>query len=144
MHRGTDWLNAAPFFYKRTQHPRNEKVPELHRYIAGGTLGGPLIKDKLFGFVSYQHIHDSDQEIGTSRTAVPFGLTDDRSPHGVGRRRQHQLADGSRHADMRRDFAPGSHGPGDINPVAYAMLNYKLPNGQYLIPVGESGFHPDR
>jgi len=51
----------------------------LHRYAAGGTFGGPIIKDKLFGFLSYQHIHDSDTEIGTSRTAVPFGLTDDRS-----------------------------------------------------------------
>jgi hypothetical protein len=30
--------------------PAYDKVPELHRYIAGGTLGGPIIKDKLFGF----------------------------------------------------------------------------------------------
>src|SRR5271169_3157435 len=79
-HRGTDALNAAPYFYKQDPNiPNNEKVPQLHRYTAGGTLGGPLIKDKLFGFVSYQHIHVSDLEIGTSRTAVPFGLTDDRS-----------------------------------------------------------------
>ncbi len=26
------------------------------------------------------------------------------------------------------------NGPGDINPIAYQLLNYKLPNGQYLIP----------
>ena len=26
------------------------------------------------------------------------------------------------------------NGAGDINPIAYALLNYKLPNGQYLIP----------
>src|SRR5271165_2946819 len=80
IHRETDWLNAAPYFNKQDANiPENEKTPQLHRYAAGGTFGGALIKDKLFGFLSYQHIHDSDTEIGTSRTAVPFGLTDDRS-----------------------------------------------------------------
>src|ERR1700733_88661 len=60
VHRGTDWLNAAPFFYNQDQNiPSNEKVPELHRYVAGGTVGFPLIKDKLFGFLSYEHTHVS-------------------------------------------------------------------------------------
>src|ERR1700690_705109 len=81
VHRGTDALNAAPYFYKQDANiPANEDVPQLHRYTLGGTLGGALIKDKLFGFISYQHTHASDLEIGTSRTAVPSGLTDDRSP----------------------------------------------------------------
>ena len=34
--------------------------------LLGGTVGGPIIKDKLFGFLSYQHLHVSDQEIGDS------------------------------------------------------------------------------
>ena len=64
LHRGTDWLNAAPYFYNQDPNiPADQKVPELHRYTLGGTLGGALIKDKLFGFVSYQHVHDSDQEL---------------------------------------------------------------------------------
>jgi hypothetical protein len=76
LHRGTDALNAAPFFYRTDANiPSDEKVPELHRYAAGGTLGGPLIKDKLFGYIGYQHLHDSDQEIGISRMAVPSGLS---------------------------------------------------------------------
>src|SRR5208282_3371007 len=75
VHRGTDWLNAAPFFDKQDPNiPANDKVPQLHRYIAGGKLGGALIKDKLFGFVAYQHLHDSDQEIGLSRMLVPADL----------------------------------------------------------------------
>jgi Carboxypeptidase regulatory-like domain/TonB dependent receptor-like, beta-barrel len=79
-HRGTDWLNAAPFFFNQDGNiPQSAKVPELHRYILGGTLGGPLIKDKLFGFVGYQHVHVSDQEIGDSIFDVPVGLSDDRS-----------------------------------------------------------------
>ena len=51
------------------------KIPQLHRYIAGGTFGGPIIKDKLFGFLGYQHLHVSDQEIGDSFLNVPVGLT---------------------------------------------------------------------
>src|SRR6202453_4574130 len=75
----TGWT-PPPFFSIEDQNiPANEKVPELHRYIAGGTLGFPLIKDKLFGFLSYLHTHVSDLDIGTSRTAVPFGLGADRS-----------------------------------------------------------------
>src|SRR5271157_462272 len=80
VHRGTNWLNAAPYFYNQDSNiPASEKVPELHRYTAGASVGGPIIKDKLFAFASYQHIHASDLEIGTSRTAVPPGLGSDRS-----------------------------------------------------------------
>jgi hypothetical protein len=79
-HRGTSWLNAAPFFFNQDADiPASNKVPQLHRYTLGGTFGGPIIKDKLFGFIGYQHLHVSDQEIGDSLLDVPVGLTDDRS-----------------------------------------------------------------
>jgi hypothetical protein len=129
VHRGTDALNAAPFFYNADPNiPASEKVPEQHRYSAGGTFGGPIVKNKLFGFLSYQHIHNSDQEIGSSRNAVPPGLTDDRSPAAL--------------AALINGNFPGSAtvlpvvgtAPGDINPIAYGLLNYKLPNGQLLMP----------
>jgi hypothetical protein len=82
--RGTDALNAAPFFYNADPNiPSSDKVPSQHRYTAGGTLGGPIIKNKLFGFLSYQHVHNADQEIGSSRNIVPPGLTDDRSPTAI-------------------------------------------------------------
>src|SRR6202162_460428 len=71
--RGTNSLNADPNI------PANEKNPELHRYSAGGTIGLPIKKDKLFFFGSYQYTHASDQEIGISRAFVPPGLTNDRS-----------------------------------------------------------------
>jgi len=31
---------------------------------------------------------------------------------------------------------------GDISPVAFALLNYKLPNGQYMIPSANPSFTP--
>ncbi len=82
--RGTDWLNAAPFFFNQDSDiPANKKVPQLHRYTAGGSVGGPIFKDKLFGFFAYQHLHVSDQEIGDSFLDVPVGLSDDRSADGL-------------------------------------------------------------
>ena len=49
VHRGTNWLNADPFFYNADPNiPASEKNPQLHRYTAGGTMGLPIKKDKLF------------------------------------------------------------------------------------------------
>jgi hypothetical protein len=140
VHRGTDWLNAAPFFYNADPNiPASDKVPSQHRYTAGGTLGFPIIKNKLFGFLSYQHVHDSDQELGSSRNIVPPGLTDDRSPAALA-----ALVNGTTSsvcAALPCNFSASAPinptvgtAPGDINPIAYGLLNYKLPNGQFLIP----------
>ena len=77
--RGTNWINAAPFFFKNDPIIAGNPSlvnPELHRYNVGGTFGGPIIKNKLFGFVSYQHLQVSDQEIGDSFLTVPVGLSD--------------------------------------------------------------------
>jgi hypothetical protein len=129
VHRGTNWLNAAPYFYKQDANiPENEKVPELHRYTAGGAIGGPLIKDKLFGFASYQHTHVSDLEIGASRTAAPFGLTDDRSAATLA-------------TVANNDFGT-SLTAGNVDPVALALLTARLPNGQYLFPSANPNFIP--
>src|ERR1700677_4630187 len=84
LHRATNWLNAAPFFFNQDLAvPQNDKNPQLHRYVLGGVIGGPIIKDKLFGFLAYQHLHVSDAEIGDSFLDVPPGLTDDRSPQAL-------------------------------------------------------------
>jgi carboxypeptidase family protein len=134
LHRGTDALNAAPFFYNADPNiPASDKVPELHRYTAGGGLGAPIIKDKLFAFVSFQHTHDSDQEIGSSRVAVPPGLTSDRSAAALA-----ALVNGNFPSAATTNptvsASPCVTSPCDINPIAFGLLNYKLPNGQFLIP----------
>jgi Carboxypeptidase regulatory-like domain/TonB dependent receptor len=128
VHRGTDWLNAAPFFNKQDPNlPENDKVPQLHRYTAGGQVGGALIKDKLFGFASYQHTHSSDQEIGVSRLLVPSELTDNnRTPQGLA-----QISDDIWGTSLVSQMASN---PNVINPVAVALFQAKLPNGQYMIP----------
>jgi len=170
LHRATNWANAAPYFYKLNGNiPADNKVPSLHRNVPGGTLGGPLIKNKLFGFVGYQNVWDTDREIGSSRIAVPYFLTNDRSPAGLAAAAEQTsgtcpaLAEAGIPAmpapcpyffsATPEGVGPGvpvslpvtnasvGTGPGQINPIAYGLLNYKLPNGQYLIP-SANGFVP--
>jgi hypothetical protein len=122
MHRGTNWINAAPFFFKQDPSiPSYAKNPQLHRYIAGGAVGGPLIKNKLFGFLAYQHLHVSDQEIGDSVMTVPPGLTNDRSATGL--------------TNIVNAQFNGNTGP--IDPIAMALFNEPAAPGEpgkYLIP----------
>src|SRR5208283_6092300 len=99
-----------------------------------------IIKDKLFGFISYQHIHASDQEIGLSRVTVPAGLTDDRSltglaavVNGPGCTNQAGMAIPCNFPSSAVIQPVLGNGTGEISPQAYQLLNYKLPNGQFLI-----------
>jgi Carboxypeptidase regulatory-like domain/TonB dependent receptor len=139
-HRGTNWINAAPYFYNEDSNiPPSDKVPSLHRYDAGGTVGFPIIKNKLFGFLSYQHVHTSDLEIGTSRAAVPFGLTDDRSAAALATvaNTDFQIPEDEPLINPVVGTAPG-----DIDPIAFQLLNAKLPNGNFLIPSANPSFTP--
>jgi hypothetical protein len=125
-------LNAAPYFFKQeallsTQDgigafPSYLANPALHRWTAGGTIGGPIVKDKLFFFLAYQHRYNGDQATGISQMNVPTGLTDDRSTAGL----------------MAAQASYGGSFNGTIDPIAAALLNAKLPNGQYLIPSSQN------
>jgi len=147
VHRGTNWLNADPYFYNADPNiPADEKNPGLHRYSAGGSIGLPIKKDKLFFYGSYQYTHAADDEIGISRAFVPPALTDDRSLTGLANAANANTTFASplnttflAPATVTNTFSntPCGSGVADmcgINPVAYAMFNYKLPNGQFLIP----------
>ncbi len=134
IHRGTSWLNAAPFFFNQDPDvPSDDKVPELHRYVAGGNVGGPIIKDKLFFFLGYQHLHVSDQEIGDSFLDVPVGLTDDRSAGGLV-----NVTNGSFGANIENPNISVAN----VDPLALALFNSpSLPGepGKWLIP--NDGLH---
>ena len=77
-HQSTGW-NANEWFFNHFELPR----PQMHRNVFGGYVGGPIKKDKLFYFVSYQGQRVADQLLGTSLVAVPPSLTDDRSAQAL-------------------------------------------------------------
>jgi Carboxypeptidase regulatory-like domain len=134
-HRGTNWLNADPYFFNSDPNiPQNEKNPSLHRYTAGGTVGLPIKKDKLFFFSSYQHTHASDEEIGIIRPTVPSGLTNNRSAAALAAVGNNNSLAGALGLEDGTISPVVGTAPGDINPIAYTLFNYKLPNGQFLIP----------
>jgi hypothetical protein len=72
-------MNATPFFYNAAGTPK----PFLNRNQFGATVGGPIKKDKLFYFLSYQGVRIADQEPSTKDVTVPFHLTDDRTVQGI-------------------------------------------------------------
>ena len=75
----TSELNANPYFNKQVGLP----TPDLHRYVAGAELGGPIVRDKLFFYGSYQYTRDRDQLNSSASYYVPAGLTDDRTAAGL-------------------------------------------------------------
>src|SRR5260370_11592701 len=80
-HQPSAW-NAAPFFYNQDPTLRDPKgptggstVPYLKRNTFGVTLGGPIRKDKLFFFGSYQGQRAVDQDSSLSEVPTLPGLT---------------------------------------------------------------------
>jgi hypothetical protein len=116
-----NFWNAAPFFYNAdTAIPQDQKVPELRRNTFGALLGGPIKHDKAFFFVSYQGTRVKDQLNGTQFDTVPLQLTNDRSAAGL--------------AAVASAQSGSMVSASQIDPAAMAIMNAKVPNGQYLVP----------
>lgn len=126
-------LNANDFFAKRTGQPRGV----LNQNQFGGALGGPIRKDRTFFFVAYEGLAERNG-IGVRQSTLLPLLTSDRSA-----------------ATLGAQFCPAGHLVGgapssgyltnaggtqvacdgsNINPVAIAILNAKLPDGTFAVP----------
>ena len=122
-----DALNANNPFLKAAGVSR----PTLRRDIFGGMLGGPIKTNKIFFFLSYQGTRErngASPNSLTSNVLIAPGLTDDRS--------QQTLL-----TTFRPRQSPTSPPATSINPVALALLNEKLPNGQFVIPTPQPDGH---
>src|SRR5256886_3260919 len=108
-------LNANNPFLKAA----GVKRPVLTRNIFGGLLGGPIKADKLFFFGSYQGTRERN---GGSRSSLS----------------QSVLVDPKLTNNRSAATLQTAYGLASINPVALALLNVKLPNGQFLIPTPQT------
>jgi len=123
-----DILNANDFFLSMT----GQRRPNLKQNQFGIALGGPIKKDKLLFFGSYQGTRQvNGTAAGQARVACSASLneppfTNDRSAAALGK-----LFGGMEGA--LGGVAINSDGS-NINPVALALLNFKLADGSFLIP----------
>ena len=111
-------LNANEFFRKQNGQPR----PILRQNQFGFAVGGPILKDKLLFFGSYQgtrQLNGIDPNCSSNVVLPP--LTDDRSQAAI------EAAITSMNPSL-------PIGPIAASPQALAIFNFKLPNGQFLIP----------
>lgn len=105
-------FNANNPFLKAASLPR----PVLKRQVFGATLGGPIRKSRTFYFFSYQGARErngaSPLNSLSSGVLTDAALTGDRSAQNLVK----------------------SFGVPSIDPVALALLNARLPSGQFVIP----------
>jgi len=122
-------FNANSFFSKLDGQPR----PTLKQNEFGASAGGPIRKDRSFFFVEYQGIRAINGE-GDQVTTILPQLTSDRSAATLGAQfcpaAQANPAGYLTNAGGTQVACDGSN----INPVALALLNFKLANGQYAVP----------
>jgi hypothetical protein len=127
-----DDLNANDFFFNETGQPR----AALKQNQFGFGAGGPITRGKLFFFGSYQGtrqvngLASGQTRIACAATLSEPPLTNDRSAAALGK-----LFGGLPGALGGVAIQPDGS---NINPVALALLNFRLPNGSYLIPTPQT------
>jgi hypothetical protein len=128
-----DALNANTFFRNATAQPK----PVLKQNQFGFDFGGPIRKDKLFFFTSYQGTRQRNGiDINCSSSINTPALTDDRSAAALG-----TLFKGKRGVfqDAFGGVGPAIAADGsNISPVALALLQLKLPDGKFVIPTPQT------
>ncbi|MGA9903202.1 MAG: carboxypeptidase regulatory-like domain-containing protein [Terriglobales bacterium] len=127
-------LNANNYFLNNSEVKR----PPYLRNQFGGTLGGPIIKDRLLFFVSYQGSRERNgtsllNSIGT--VLVPENLTNDRSDAAI-----NALAASFANPAVPLTLCLAAT-PSCLSPTAQFLLQAKL-NGANVIPSAPSNCVP--
>ncbi len=129
-----DAMNANNWFLNHNDQPR----PVLRQNQYGMTFGGPIVKNKLLFFTSYQgtrQVNGVDSTCSTTFTLPP--LTNDRSAAALGKLFAGQPT-------FIQQVTGQPLGPtvlpdgSNISSQALALMEMKLPNGQYLIPTPQT------
>jgi Carboxypeptidase regulatory-like domain/TonB-dependent Receptor Plug Domain len=115
-------FNANSFFLNQQGQPR----PELNQNQFGGSIDGPIRKDKLFFFFNYQGTRQINGYPGTTSVNMPQ-IPTDRSVASLG-------AFGNSLGKTSYNGPTIAANGSNLNPVAVALLNLKFANGNYVIP----------
>lgn len=159
-------LNANDFFFEYSElaHGQPNKELPINQNQFGGVFGGPIKKDKLFFFTSYQETQQKNGLSGYGYSTVtlpniPAGNRGSCSPatwtpgsyatacNAAAQAFIQNLATNFCNATPSQGTvkvqcpgAPGAAGPYNINPVAINMLQLAGPYGEpYLIPSPTGG-----
>lgn len=128
-----DALNANTFFLNANSQPK----AVLKQNQFGFDFGGPIRKNKLFFFTSYQGTRQRNGlDVNCSSSVATPPLTDDRSAATLG-----ALFAGQRgiFQDAFGGVGPAIAADGsNINPVSLALLQLKLPDGRLVIPTPQT------
>ena len=134
-------LNANSFFDNRDGGGATQV---LNQNQVGGSIGGPIKKDKLFFFADYQETRQKNGiATGGSSSVRLFPLPADRTAANLGAALCPANHPGnSAYNTFLYPIIPSVQIACDgsnINPVSLGLLNAKLPNGQYYIPSNPTG-----
>jgi hypothetical protein len=116
-------LNASEYFSRSNLLNQNQ---------FGGALGGPIKKDKIFFFLSYQGTRQKNgiSLLGAYTPVLP-GLTNDRSAAGIA-----QAVDPASGVKYCQETPGISCNGAGVDPVALKILQLTNPNGSYFVPSG--------
>lgn len=122
-------LNANDWFTKRLGEPRG--ILRQNQY--GFTAGGPLVKNKVLVFGSWQGTRQyNETDAANHKVDYLPPLTNDRSAAGLG------AVFGGQQGWLGAFGGTVAPDGSNIAPQALALLQLKLPNGQYLIPTPQT------
>src|SRR5580698_7170111 len=140
-------FNANDFFYNRNNPASATTKQVLNQNQFGGVFGGPIMKDKLFVFASYQGTREKNglASQGITTALLPPIPAGDRSAPGFAAALGAANCPHNNPGNSLFVTTSGSQNVmcngSNISPVALNILNIKLPNGQYYIPgSGTSGY----
>ncbi|HTP67779.1 MAG TPA: carboxypeptidase regulatory-like domain-containing protein [Dongiaceae bacterium] len=124
-------FNANDFFLNSNNQPR----ADLKQNQFGFSLGGPIVKEKLFFFSSYQGTRQINGLDSTAACLSTF-IT---PPELAGMPDRSATTLGAAFAGKAGAFGiPIAPDGSNISPEALALFNLKLTNGNYLIPAPQN------
>ena len=125
-------LDANDYFVKQSQALLGQPNQpfDLRQNQWGGTVGGPIWRNHLTFFFSFQSTHQLEGQLSQDYTypLIPAG---DRSNTPAFEQALGTIYGGETGALGGTAFAPDGS---NLNPVALALFQAKFPNGQYVLP----------